>query len=67
MYVKDLIAQLQKLDPESEAMISLSDCRIVAPVSYVEEAQVDPDESTGLYRDDTENGSVKIAMIGYVF
>ena len=67
MFVKDLIAELQKLDPESEAMINLTDCSIVSPVSYCEEAFVDPDPTTGLYRDDVEKGSVKIALIGYCF
>ncbi len=67
MLVKDMIEKLKEFDPDTEVMVDLSDCEIVSPVSYIEEHFVEPDNRTGLFRNDLEQGSVKIAIIGYVF
>lgn len=67
MFAKDMIELLKGFDPETEVMVKLSDCELVSPVSYVEEYFVEPDARTGLYRDDLEQCSKKIAVIGYDF
>lgn len=67
MLAKDMIELLKGFDPETEVMVKISDCELVSPVSYVEEYFVEPDSRTGLYRDDLEQCSKKIAVIGYSF